>query len=352
MVVWNRRSIRWAIYIGVVIAVLSTGGLVWLRHYVAPPIPTGRTVQFVVHSGETPRAVARQLRASGLVRSAFWFRVYLSGTGQARRLEAGEYRFAVGLTYGEIASALQRGQITAISVTVPEGFTVSQIAERLQAADICTKASFLRAEEHDKFPESFVESLPEPPQVRYRLEGYLYPDTYNFSRGESAHDVVNAMLQNFSRHVNGSLMAEATSAQMTLPALITEASLIEREAKIESDRPLIASVIDNRLKRDMPLSIDASIQYVLGPTRTLTRKDTRLENPYNTYLHRGLPPGPIASPGMPSIEAALHPARTHYLYYVAKNDGSGGSYFASTYTQQLQNERRSERNLHHARTSI
>ncbi|MCL6625664.1 MAG: endolytic transglycosylase MltG [Alicyclobacillus shizuokensis] len=130
--------------------------------------------------------------------------------------------------------------------------------------------------------------------------------------------------------------------------VVTEASLIEKEAKVDAERPLIASVINNRLhhRPPMKLQIDATIEYILGHRDVVTVEDTHVDNPYNTYLHPGLPPGPIASPGLASIRAVLHPAHTDYLYYVAKNDGSGEHYFAATYAQQLRNEARSQHNLH------
>ncbi|MDQ0190510.1 endolytic transglycosylase MltG [Alicyclobacillus cycloheptanicus] len=334
------------------LGLLLAAGLIvcwWVRMSTHPAAETGRVARVVVQPGESPKQVARELQSAGLIRNALVFRVYLSVTGQDRRIQAGQYRLPAGASMAQIAHSLQRGVLPAVRVTIPEGFTVTQIADRLAAAGVCSRQAFLQAEEKDSFDEPFLQQLPHRTAVKYRLEGYLFPDTYVLSRGGPAHDAVDAMLLDFQRHLNGPLLQEIARQHRTLADVITEASLIEREALVNRDRPLIASVIANRLRRHMPLAIDATVAYVLGHVDVVTRADTRIHDPYNTYVITGLPPGPIASSGLSSIQAALHPAHTPYLYYVAKNDGSGGSYFATTYAQQLRNERLSQENLERAR---
>lgn len=344
----SRDHVRcWLLALLAVIIVLIVGAGAWL-YILFRPVPVSReNVSFDVRSGDTLDQVAQQLQASGLIRSAWAFRLYAHFSGGGHDLQAGHYLFRKGLSISEILSALEHGSVVSnnVTVTIPEGFTVQQIAERLAADGVCSVSAFLQTEQHDQFTEPFLQQIGKSPQIKYRLEGYLFPDTYDFDRGEPAHDVIDTMLQDFAQHVNDQVMREIQAEGTTLPVVITEASMVEREAKVPSERPIIASVIDNRLKANMPLQIDATIEYILGHQNIVTDRDLQVQDPYNTYLHTGLPPGPIANPGMASIEAVLHPAHTNYYYYVAKNDGSGEHYFAQSYSQQLHNEALSQENL-------
>ncbi|MBX5437118.1 MAG: endolytic transglycosylase MltG [Alicyclobacillaceae bacterium] len=321
----------------------------WAYQATRPPAPGG-LVAFDVRPGESGMQIAAALRQAGLVRSTVLYATYLRLTGRGRHMQAGHYEIRRGSSWSEIAAQLEGGLVAdnTVRVTIPEGYTVVQIADALAKAGVCPRAAFLRAEQRDRFDEPFLRQIPHNPKVKYRLEGYLFPDTYDFVRGEKPHDVINTMLQNFARRVDAPMMTAMRRQGLTLPEAITEASLIEREAKVDKERPVIASVINNRLKRGMKLQIDATVEYVVGHRDRLTDRDLTVNDPYNTYLHPGLPPGPIANPGMASIEAAIHPAHTPYLYYVVKNDGSGEDYFATTYAEQLRNIRRSEENLRRA----
>ncbi|MCL6452488.1 MAG: endolytic transglycosylase MltG [Alicyclobacillus sp.] len=345
----KRRWVWWVAAVGaaVVLAVAVCG--VWLYSAYQPPTAAGRgQTRIVVRSGESVAQLAGDLERSGLIRSAFVFQLYVRWKGVGSRLQAGTYAISPGSRVSEIVSQMTHGDVVpeTVTVTVPEGFTVIEIADRLQAAGVCSKSAFLEQVQTGHFDEPFVHTLPSNPDIKYRFEGYLFPDTYDFVRQESAHEVVDTMLQDFQRHIDAAGIPEALQKQgESLPELITIASMVEREAKIQSDRPLIASVIYNRLHLGMKLQIDATIQYILGHVDIVTDKDLQVQDPYNTYLHAGLPPGPIGSPGMASILAALHPAKTDYLYYVAKYDGSGGSYFSATEAQHLLDIQKSQANL-------
>ncbi|GGJ12003.1 aminodeoxychorismate lyase [Alicyclobacillus cellulosilyticus] len=315
-----------------------------------PPAPPGERVVLVVAPGETPDAVAADLARHHLIRSPWLFRGYAAWTGLARRFQAGRYVFVTGEGMRDIARQLAEGRVARdeVTVTIPEGFTVRQIAARLAASGVCPEQAFLHEVEHGRFDEPFLRQIPDRPQVKYRLEGYLFPDTYRFERNEPAHEVVDAMLRDFQDRVwRPAIRTALRRRHLSLAAAITEASIVEREAKVAAERPLIASVIENRLhhRPPMKLQMDATIEYILGHRDVLTAKDLTVDDPYNTYLYPGLPPGPIANPGMASIQAVLHPARTDYLYYVVRNDGTGRDYFARTYEEQLQNEARSQANL-------
>lgn len=339
----NARRIWVAVTAAIVLVVAAVAE--WAVWASLPPAASG-TARLVVQPGMSSYQIAQACEQAGLVRSGAWFALWIHLHGASGRLRAGEYVIAKGTSMNQLMGLLERGQGMVVRVTIPEGFTVVQIADRLQAVGVCSRAAFLDEVQHGSFTEPFLKTLPSDKRIKYRLEGYLFPDTYDFVPNEPAHQVVDTFLANFQRHMDP-LLPQLAARKLTLPQLITEASLIEREAKVDDERPIIASVIENRLhhRPPMKLQIDATLEYILGHRDVLTLQDTRVNDPYNTYLYPGLPPGPIASPGMASIEAALHPAETPYLYYVARNDGSGRHYFAVTEQEQLANEQKSKQNL-------
>jgi len=326
-------------------AVVSLGLYSLLAPAARPSTPT-----FVVAKGETVSTVGRQLRRQGFIRSSSVFRLYVQVMGAERKLQAGTYNLPAQGGIPAIVRRLQAGAVAhaEVTLTIPEGFTVTQIADLLQSHGVCAKTSFLQEEEKGVFTEPVIAGLPQRRNVHLRLEGYLFPDTYHFAKGESAHSVLDTMLENFQTHVEsvgpyGGLKGKG----MSLNEWVTIASLVEREARVQSEGPLIAGVICNRLthRPAMRLQVDATVEYILGHRDTLYKSDLQVKDAYNTYLHDGLPPGPISNPGMSSLLAALHPQHSPYLYYVVKNNGSGEHYFAATYTEQLHNERVSRQNL-------
>lgn len=312
----------------------------------------GRTVWVDIQNGFSSQQIGQLLAVKGVIASAFWFRVYLWWSHQGVDLQAGNYPFHTGMSFSEIVKELKSGAVgyNTVMVTIPEGFTVAQIASLLAKDGLCSVPVFVHAVNHDRFPEVFVRQIPANPAIKYHLEGYLFPDTYAFVKGESAHQMIHTMLAQMANILTPARVAEIHNEHLTIQQALTVASMVEREARIPGDRPLIASVIFNRLHHQPPmrLRIDATVEYALGFThgftQNLTLSDLQVNSPYNTYLHHGLPPGPIANPGLAAIKAALAPAHTDYLYYVAKNNGSGGSYFATTYAGQLANEARSQKN--------
>lgn len=343
----RRRAFRWLLGLGAVVVLMGVS-LGWFFESLQPVVTgkASRAIPFEVKRGDTLRDVATRLRQHDLIRNAWTFLIYARFLAPHAPVQAGLYKVSAADTPASMLSIFQQGKIyvPVIKVTFPQGFTAEQMAERLQSEGVCSAASFMKAAQSTDYNEPFVRQISKSPLVKTRLEGYLYPNTYDFYKGESAHDIVNELLQEFAVMVTPKMMRDIRKEGETLPEIITEASLIEKEAYLQSDKPLIASVIDNRLKRGMPLQIDATLEYVLGYHRTFTIADEQAKSPYNTYLHYGLPPGPIANPGIHSIEAAIHPAHTDYYYYVAKYNGTGGHYFAKTYAQQLRNEQKSEQN--------
>jgi len=310
----------------------------------------GKDIRVVIPQGSSTQQIGQLLKTNGVIDNPLLFRIYLLMSGQESTLQAGDYLFPSGLTIPRVVREMVAGasRFNTVVITIPEGFTVRQIARQLASNQVCSYASFMHAVEYDHFSQfGFWHFLPKSHLQRDRLEGYLFPDTYYFLRHEPATEVIAKILTETDTVLSPAVFATIGKDHLTLPEVMTVASMIEREAELPSERPLIASVIYNRLHTSPPmaLQIDATVAYALGGVNHLTTTDLQVNSPYNTYLHSGLPPGPIANPGFSSIEAALHPAHTDYLYYVAKGDGSGGSYFAVTYAQQQRNIARRARNL-------
>ncbi|MGO0122277.1 endolytic transglycosylase MltG [Desulfothermobacter acidiphilus] len=280
--------------------------------------------------------IADRLQRQGVIRSSLCFRIYIHWQGIDQRISPGEYLFRGRLSLAQVAEQLARGPVR-WRITVPEGYTLEQLAELLQAKGIADSQEFWQVAEHYPFSYSF---LHEAPAGRRRLEGYLFPDTYVVPAGTPLPEILNLMLERFaqvSREMD--LEAGAREQGLTLNQLVTMASLVEREAKYDDERPLIAGVLYHRLHIGMPLQVDATVAYALNQwDRPLTHSDLQVDSPYNTYRIQGLPPGPIAFPGKASLEAVLYPQATDYLYYVAKPDGHHA--FARTLIEHEENIRR------------
>ncbi len=282
--------------------------------------------------GTSSRQIARELQSQGIIRSRYSFDlVRLSmGVSGGGTLKAGEYRFDHPAKVMEVYDRIQRGDVFTIPVTIPEGSNIFDIAARIEAAQLGSKETFEAAALHGG---ALIQDL--DPRAA-SLEGYLFPDTYQFGRQTSAAQILSAMVKRF-RSAAGSL-----GLQGNVHRVVTMASLIERETPIERERPLVASVFENRLAQGMPLATDPSVIYVAllaGRYRgTIYQSDLDAASPYNTYKNPGLPPGPICNPGMSALSAALNPAKTNYLYFVATSaDPSGHSRFATTLEEHRKN---------------
>jgi UPF0755 protein len=295
-----------------------------------PPRPGERRQQFVqVAAGSTLRQVARLLQSEGLIRDSFCFEWYIRLGGGQRDVKAGYYHLSPGLSALRIASLLRQGAIVQLRVTIPEGFTNREAAELFAAKGLVDRGRFLAVLADAAFLKE---------TTGYTLsnaEGYLFPDTYNFRAGATEAEVAAVMLKHFkelaAKHFPG-------MPEWRLREVVILASLVEKEARRPAEREMIAGVFTNRLRQGYPLQSCATVQYVLGKWKEkLYYKDLQIASPYNTYLHNGLPPGPIANPGLASLQAAANPAQVSYLYFVAKPDGS--HHFSNTYAEHLQAQR-------------
>ena len=260
--------------------------------------------------------VAGLLAQKGLLASPFWFRVLGKVQGVERKIQPGEYDLHTRMRPPEILDALIKGKVVQYSVLVPEGFTAAQVATLLKDAGLADEAVIMGLVRNPGFAKSLGVNAA-------TLEGYLYPDTYNFPRHTPPEEILKTMVGKFHQVFTPEVKARAAALNMTEHEVVTLASIIEKETGQEDERPLIAAVFQNRLRKKYPLQSDPTVIYdIPNFDGNLTRAQLTTSTPYNTYMHAGLPPGPIANPGGKSILAALHPAPVSYLYFVSKNDGS------------------------------
>ncbi|MDR3592985.1 MAG: endolytic transglycosylase MltG [Negativicutes bacterium] len=288
------------------------------------------TVLVAVKPGMSTQQIGDLLSEQGLIKSALIFRVVAKMEGLANSLQAGEYAFSKAMTVSEIVARLARGETAYTQFTIPEGYTIEQIAKLLESKKLASAAKFKTAAA-GYAPYGYMIA---PPEVTYKAEGYVFPDTYRVAAGISEEQLLKLMVGQFDDRFTPAMRQQAADLGLSLREAVILASLVEREAQVPQDRPVIAGVFLARLKLGMPLQSCATIQYILGyPKPELTVQDTEIPSPYNTYLNPGLPPGPIANPGMEAIKAVLNPARTDYLYFVA--DKNGAHRFSRTYEEHL-----------------
>ncbi|HEV2012901.1 MAG TPA: endolytic transglycosylase MltG [Candidatus Dormibacteraeota bacterium] len=301
-------------------------GYNWVDHQLHQPANPGNSkVRFVVPPGASFREVADTLHRSGLIDSVTVFDLYARYKHLDRNVQAGAYELSRNLNMIQILTALQTAIPDEIFVTVPEGYTIKKTAALLDKGGVIKGSVYTALAVQGKFNYDFLKDL--PPGAS--LEGFLFPDTYLVPRAGTAKDLITLQLDNFKAHWTDARKAQADQRKLNALQIITIASLIEREARFDEDRPLVASVIYNRLGAGWLLQIDATVLYAKGVWQsTVTIDDRKINSPYNTYLHTGLPPGPIANPGIKAIDAALQPADTGYFFYLS--DPQGHNHYAKT----------------------
>ncbi|MBI3943986.1 MAG: endolytic transglycosylase MltG [Chloroflexi bacterium] len=312
-----------------------------------PASSTAKDVHFTIEPGETGADVAKRLENAGLVRDGNQFRLLLRLGGNSTGLQAGEYILSPSMRPSEIINILQHGKDRQITVTIPEGWRMEQIADALAASGLGNPEDYLRIFRSGEFSYAFLKSRPEGTS----LEGFLFPDTYILDAQSTPQDITTKMLDTFqSKVIPGGL--ENAPQKLTPYQVLILASIVEREAAVASERPTIASVYLNRLAAGIKLDADPTVQYALGYQKNdaiwwkhpLLLVDLDINSTYNTYRNLGLPPAPICNPGIAAIQAVLHPAQTDYLYFVA-NDlrGDGSHAFARTLEEHQANIQKYQR---------
>lgn len=297
---------------GLVLVIGVIGGLQFLT---APGDSTDSKIVEIA-PGSSLHDVISVLSSQGLLKHPTLFEIVARMTGQDRKIIPGEYRLHSGMSPLTLLSYLVEGRVLQHAVTIPEGFTMVQIAELLDEQGLADRQEFLGLCQDSSFIHLLGLNVPS-------LEGYLFPDTYFVTRTMSPRDIVRMFVRRFDDILTEDLRARARDIGLTVHEVLTLASVIEKETSLPEERPLISGVFHNRLRRRMPLQSDPTVIYALKDfDGNLRKRDLVLESPYNTYRIIGLPPGPIANPGKASILAALYPAQTDYVYFVSRNDGS------------------------------
>ncbi len=306
-------------------------------------------IAFTVEPGESIPSIARRLEQAGLITNAKLFRRYLRYRHLDTKVQAGQFQLSPRMTMMEIALRLQRGYTPGVLVTIPEGWRAEQIADMLTRAEVMDGAAFLRLVRAGRAAAdtlgsyAFLADL--PPDAS--LEGYLFPDTYELPEQPTPEDLLRRMLDNFAQKAAPLLSNNPYPDGLNTHEVLTLASIVEREAVLPEERPWIAGVYLNRLRKGMRLEADPTVQYAIGyqpntsqwwKTPVSLEEYAAVDSPYNTYLYAGLPPGPICNPGLDAIRAVLAPAESDYLYFVARGDGSHA--FARTYEEHRQNVRK------------
>ena len=305
-----------------VLLLLAAGAVaaVWYFRAQAPYRGYSGAEQFVeVPAGAGTKAIGARLVAAGVVRDQITYRIALWTSGQARRLEAGEYRFDRPMTAVDVIGKIARGDVYVVAVTFPEGLTIADMSKIFESHGFGPASAFVDAA-NDTAPLSALD--PAAPD----LEGYLFPETYALPRRTDAATLVRLMVQRFEHEFTPEMRKSAAARGLSVRQVVTLASIVEKETARPDERPLVAAVYDNRRRIGMGLQCDPTVIYALQRagkyTGNLRRDDLAFNSPYNTYRYPGLPPGPIAAPGKASLDAAIHPADADYLYFVSRNDGS------------------------------
>lgn len=308
--------------------------------HIGKPAPTTTTtegeiaeekrINVKIQAGLSTAEIAERLAEKGVIGSSWKFRILSRLRGYDDKFRPGSYTFTANMEDDEVFAKLLTGEKRLIQFTIPEGFGVKEIAERLYNLDLVNKEDFLQAAK-DFAPYDYMRKHKD---VFFAAEGFLFPDTYTVESDMEIEELLSLMANTLDEKLKPAMRTQAEKMGLSIYDLITLASLVEREVRFPEDRPIVAQVLLKRIKLNMPLQTDATLQYLMdAPKEEVSIADTQIDSPYNTYQHVGLPPGPIANPGMASIEAVLHPSETEYLYFVA--DKRGHNHYAYTYEEHL-----------------
>jgi UPF0755 protein len=287
-------------------------------------------VVYAIKKGSGNNDISNDLEKEGIIKSALFFKWYVVFTGQRKDLQAGSYNLSPSMSIADIVGKLSSGDVIKYRVTILEGWNMKDILSYVVNHNLYTKEDFLAATKTDisaNYP-----SLQDKPKTA-SLEGYLFPDTYQVSLGETPQDFVKNILANFNSKLTPELQAEIVRQHKSVFDVITMASIIEREVKTPQDKKIVAGILWKRIDNGMPLQVDATTYYASGGSISAKALAAAAKSPYNTYKYQGLPPGPISNPGIDSILAAIYPKDSPYWYYISA-DGTGKTIFSKTFADQ------------------
>lgn len=319
----------------ILLALIVTLGAVFFGQLGAIDPNNNNEVLFVVENGSTVGRIAQNLEGEGLIKNAGTFQLYARLTNSTGKLKAGQYILKPSYNIPQTMKILVEGRVATVSFTIPEGYHLRQIAEVLITQGFTSEDEFWRAVREGDYKYSFLNEIPKSER---RLEGFLFPDTYIIPKGMTVEKILDVMLKRFDQVYK---KLPANTSGLNMYEVVTLASIVEGESMLDKERPLVASVFLNRLNIGMKLDSDATIQYLFDERKTrVLFKDLEIDSPYNTYRNKGLPPGPIGSPGEASLRAVHEPDRSKYFYFVARKDNSGEHVFASTLQEHNANKRK------------
>jgi UPF0755 protein len=281
-----------------------------------------------VQKGWGENKISGDLQKLGIIRSSYFFKFYNTVSLQRSSLQAGRYNLSPRDSIYDIAKKMAQGDVIKDNVVILEGWTVFDIGKYLQSKGICDQDYFISLAQKD-YSNQFDFLADKPKSAG--LEGYLFPDTYQISKDETCEDILNLMLNNFGEKLTPDLRAEIKNQKKSIFDIVTMASLLEKEVRTLSDKKIVSGILWKRISIGMPLQLDCTVNYVTGKSdASCTIADTKINSPYNTYMHPGLPKGPISNPGIDSITAAIYPTATNYWYYLS----DGKTIFSETLEQQ------------------
>ena len=330
----KRKKWPWILLIVFIILILAGAAFgLFINKTLATPAGTNTEAKiFSVDAGSGNAKIATDLKSQGLIKYPWLFLGYIRYKNFNNKMQVGKYELKSTMTISEIADILSQGKVKENQVTFPEGFTIDQMAKRLEEQNIVKAADFKKATKV-YYPFRFLDDRP---RVN-NLEGFLFPDTYKFTLDATADNIVEKMLNNFDKKLTDQMRQDIKKTNMNIYEVITMASIIEKEVPNLEDQKIVAGIFYKRWNSDMPLQSCATLQFILKTNKKIfSQADTQVASPYNTYLHKGLPPGPICNPGLLAIEAAIYPSKTDYLYFLSASNGR--TIFAKTYEEQLANQ--------------
>ena len=304
--------------------------IIFWRQIRTPLNPTGETKIFKVSKGDSAKVIAENLEEANLIESPFLFRLYVFLALGQYSLKPGEYELSSKMPIRDIGDTLVLGGVNEVIITIPEGFSLKQVEDRLVGAGLAKRDELMNY----KFSKDVPPILSDKPKS-VSLEGYLFPDTYRFFKDATLSDVISKMIDNLSNKLTPDLKTAIKNSSYSTYEILTMASLIEKEIPKDSDRSIVAGILWKRLKAGVPLQVDATLVYITGHNE-LYEADRKINSPYNTYLYRGLPKGPIANPGLSTIKAAIFPETSPYWYYLSTKDNT--TIFSKTLEEHLRNK--------------
>lgn len=333
MYIFRNKKIKISLTVLIILALIVFVSSIYIKHSLKHPFKSTANNEFEVKKGDNFYSIIERLKAQGRLNNALISKAYIKYKNVPGKIKPGIYLLSNDISMSDFVHNLNNGIFDGnyVKVTIPEGFTLTQIGDRLQQKGIISSSDFIKACNSYSLP-SYIKK---DSKRKYQLEGFLFPDTYQIKKGESGSDIIKLMLDRFELAMkNIEKKDDVTVDESKYDNIINVASLVEKEAYRDQDRAVIASVFYNRLKKNMKLQSNVTVEYALGYHKEkLYNKDIAVASPYNTYYVNGLPEGPICSPGTKSIEAAINPSKTNYLYFLSYENGI--SYFTDNYNKFL-----------------